>query len=386
MDSDFCLPDREEMVRTPCGIAHFLEHKLFENEDGSDSFAHFAAMGADANAYTGYDRTAYLFSCTERVDEALAELLRFVTRPYFTEASVKKEQGIIAEEIRMYEDNPWDRCFRLLLEAMYENTPIRNNICGSEESIRKITPELLYDCHRTFYNPANMALIVCGDVTAEQVLKVADEALPKDFLPRKVTRATCCEPKQVVKCYTEGRMPIAKPIFHIGIKDHLEGLDPEARLRHDLCMALLGEILFSRSGAFFNRLFEDGLISPSFGVDYSSNDRCAFHCFAGESDEPEQVLQALKEYLANVKREGLDEADFERCRRVMYADEIRAYDSTEEIATRMLSFVMEGYDIFHCPTLFQSITKAELEQLLRDSFCEDCFTLAVIRPLEERQN
>ncbi|MBR7098354.1 MAG: insulinase family protein, partial [Clostridia bacterium] len=190
MDNAFSLSDGQPPVHVPDGIAHFLEHKLFENADGSDSFAHFAAIGADANAYTSYDRTAYLFSTTESFDDALEELLRFVTHPHFTDASIKKEQGIIAEEIRMYEDSPWERSFRILLESMYESCPVRINVCGSEESISKITPTLLYDCYRTFYNPTNMILAVCGDVTPEQIMAVADRALPADFLPRTVSRAS----------------------------------------------------------------------------------------------------------------------------------------------------------------------------------------------------
>lgn len=382
MDSRFCLPNASEPTVTPDGIAHFLEHKLFENEDGSDSFARFAALGADANAYTSYDRTAYLFSCTERFDEALEELLRFVTHPHFTNASVKKEQGIIAEEIRMYEDSPWERCFRILLEAMYESNPVRNNICGTEESISHITPQLLYDCYRTFYNPANMVLVVCGDVTEEEIVAVADKALPCDFLPRSVSRPLNVERDAVVSPYTEARMQVSKPIFSIGIKDPVVGLSPDARLRRDLAMTLLDEILFSRAGAFYNALFEENVISPSFSAGYSSTDRFAFHCVSGESDTPEEVLRRLHGYLACVKREGIDAEDFERCRRVLYADEIRAYDSTEEIANRMLSFVMDGSEMFSVPEILQSITKEELEELLNTSFAEDLFAMSVIRPLK----
>ena len=380
MDSQFQRYGDDVPVRVPDGIAHFLEHKLFENEDGSDSFARFAAIGADANAYTSYDRTAYLFSTTENFDEALEELLRFVTHPHFTDASVKKEQGIIAEEIRMYEDSPWERCFRILLESMYENCPVRINICGSESSIAKITPKLLYDCYRTFYNPANMILAVCGNVTPDEVMAVADRALPKDFLPRTVERAPFAERAAVVRAYAEDTMQVAKPIFSIGIKDRVIADDPMSRMRRDFCMALLDEILFSRAGDFYNDLFERGVITPSFGFGYSCSDRFAFHCLSGESDTPEVVLASLKEYLARVRREGLSDEAFERCRRVMYSDEICAYDSSEEIANRLLSFAMDGLDMFSCPDVLQSITKCELEELLATAFDDDCFSMAVIRP------
>lgn len=384
MDSQFQRHGDDAPVRVPDGIAHFLEHKLFENEDGSDSFARFAAIGADANAYTSYDRTAYLFSATEHFDKALEELLRFVTHPHFTDASVKKEQGIIAEEIRTYEDSPWERCFRLLLESIYENCPVRINICGSEASIAKITPKLLYDCYHTFYNPANMILAVCGSVTPDEVMAIADRVLPRDFLPRTVERAPFEERDCVARAYAEDTMQVAKPIFSIGIKDRALS-DPAARMRRDLCMALLDEILFSRAGDFYNNLFERGVITPSFGFGYSCSDRFAFHCLSGESDTPEVVLASLKEYLARVRREGISDEAFERCRRVMYSDEICAYDSSEEIANRLLSFAMDGLDMFSCPDTLQSITKRELEEFLATAFDDDCFSMAVVRP-QDTQN
>ncbi len=385
MDSSFRRRGDDTPVRVPDGMAHFLEHKLFENEDGSDSLARFAAIGADANAYTSYDRTAYLFSTTEGFDEALEELLRFVTHPYFTDTSVQKEQGIIAEEIRMYEDSPWERCFRILLESMYENCPVRINICGSESSIAEITPQLLYDCYHTFYNPANMILTVCGNVTPDEVMAIADRVLPKDFLPVTVDRVPFKEPAVVVKTYAEDTMQVSKPIFCIGIKDREIADDSEARMRRDFCMALLDEILFSRAGDFYNGLFERGVITPSFGFGYSCSDRFAFHCLSGESDTPEVVLSSLKEYIARVRREGISDEAFERCRRVMYSDEICAYDSSEEIANRLLPFAMDGLDIFSCPDVLQSITKRELEELLATAFDDDCFSMAVIRP-QDTQN
>ena len=383
MDSAFYSPEGDA-VCVPDGIAHFLEHKLFENEDGSDSFAHFAALGADSNAYTSYDRTAYLFSTAEDFDGSLEELLRFVTHPHFTKASVKKEQGIIAEEIRMYEDSPWERCFRILLESLYQSCPVRVNICGSEESIVRITPKLLYDCYHTFYNPANMILAVCGNVSPEQVMEIVDRTLPDSFLPKDVRRAEFEEPPYAIRAYAEEHMQVAKPIFNIGIKDPVVEVDAEARMRRDFCMALLDEILFSRAGEFYNDLFERGVITPSFGFGYSCSDRFAFHCLSGESDTPEAVLEALKGYIARVRREGIADEVFERCRRVMYADEICAYDSSEEIANRLLSFAMDGVDMFACPSLLQSITKDELEALLATAFDDACFSMAVILPSEQQ--
>ena len=386
VDNLFCLGEGETPHSVPAGIAHFLEHKLFENEDGSDAFEQFAAIGADANAYTTYDKTAYLFSCTEHFSEALSALLHFVTHPHFTEASVKKEQGIIAEEIREYDDRPWDRCFQNLLCALYERNAVRENICGSQRSIQRITPKLLYECYRTFYRPSNMALIVCGDVSPDEVLRIADAHVPKAEADQPIKRRDAEEPLQAAKPFVSQEMQVSKPLFSIGIKDPLPLKDPEARLRRDLCMNLLCEILFSRAGGFYNRLFEEGIITPAFSYGYSCTDRFAFTCISGESDDPHRVLSLLKEHLATVAKEGLEETAFERCRRVLYADELRAYDSTEEIASRLLSFVFDGAELFSCPSVIQSITQKELEELIPSLLEAGQYSLSVIEPLKKTTN
>jgi predicted Zn-dependent peptidase len=373
----------EKRVAAPEGIAHFLEHKLFEAPDGTDTFTRFSALGADSNAYTDYDKTAYLFSCTEHVEEALAELLTFVTEPHFTAESVERERGIIGEEIHEDEDSPWERAYLNLVKALYHNNPVRNNVLGTVKTIAKITPELLYECYNAFYRLDNMALVVCGNVTPEQVLAVADRILPAVREEKEtVTRLFPAEPKSVRRARVNARMQVAKPIFYIGIKDNGRFESPEEKLRHDLSVALLNEILFSQAGPFYSQLFEDGLVSPSFSFGYScDNDQFAFTCLSGESKAPEAVYDALMDYLEGVKKNGLSDEDFERCRRVMYADEIRAYDSTDEIANRLLSFVFDGSQIFDVPTVLQTITKKELEELLHTLYTPTNFAMSVVRPL-----
>jgi predicted Zn-dependent peptidase len=373
----------EKRVAAPEGIAHFLEHKLFEAPDGTDTFTRFSALGADSNAYTDYDKTAYLFSCTEHVEEALAELLTFVTEPHFTAESVERERGIIGEEIHEDEDSPWERAYLNLVKALYHNNPVRNNVLGTVKTIAKITPELLYECYNAFYRLDNMALVVCGNVTPEQVLAVADRILPAVREEKEtVTRLFPVEPKSVRRARVNARMQVAKPIFYIGIKDNGRFESPEEKLRHDLSVALLNEILFSQAGPFYSQLFEDGLVSPSFSFGYScDNDQFAFTCLSGESKAPEAVYDALMDYLEGVKKNGLSDEDFERCRRVMYADEIRAYDSTDEIANRLLSFVFDGSQIFDVPTVLQTITKKELEELLHTLYTPTNFAMSVVRPL-----
>ncbi len=386
VDARFCISDRE--ITVPDGVAHFLEHKLFENDDGSDSFERFSAYGADANAYTTSNRTAYLFSCTEHFEESLRELLYFVTHPHFTPASVKKEQGIIAEEIRMYHDHPWERCFQNLMEGLYEKNPVRKNICGSEESIASITPEILYRCYKTFYQPSNMALIVCGDVEPEVVMKLVDESLgleKRETVP--VLRPTDEEREGVFRSSVSAYMQVAKPIFTIGIKDTDIPTDPAERQRRDAAMSLLDEILFSRSGGFYSPLFEEGILSPTYSYGYSIADRFAFHTISGESECPEEILRRMRTYLGEVTKKGIDPEEFERCRRILYADQIRSYDSTEEIANTLLAFVFDDAEIFDYPAVIESLGVSEVEGLLKTLTDENKICLSVVYPhKKEKEN
>lgn len=371
------------LVTVPDGVAHFLEHKLFENPDGSDSFAKFSAWGADANAYTTANRTAFLFSCTGHFRESLTELLTFVTTPYFTPETVRKEQGIIAEEIRMYDDSPWDRCFQNLMEAMYIRCGIRNNICGSVQSIAEITDQLLYDCYRTFYQLSNMALVVCGDVTPEEVLAVCDAVLPGGCADHPIERVEPEEPEPVGSGCTEARMQVAKPIFSVGIKDPVLPADPAVRERRYAAMDLLEEVLFSRSGRFYSGLFEEGLITTSYSYSYSGTDRCAFHTISGEGDDPRAIAERMYAYIRQVAATGVDADEFERRRRVLYADELQSYDSTEEIANNLLSYLFDGADLFGRPALLQDITREEVNALLPTLLRRECWCLSAVYPLDE---
>ena len=372
-------------VEVPDGVAHFLEHKLFENEDGSDSFERFSELGADANAYTTCNRTSYLFSCTDRLEESLEELLNFVTHPHFTKASVKREQGIIAEEIRMYDDNPWERCFQNLMEGLYERNPIRVNICGTEKTIAEITPKILNDCYRAFYQLSNMALIVCGEVEEEAVLRVADRVLPKQGKMIPVERWIELEDATSYRSRVSARMQVAKPIFSIGIKDGKVPTDPRERIRRDAAMSLLEEILFSRSGRFYNTLFEEGLITPSYSYGYSIAEGFAFHALTGECDDPEEIERRFLAFLEEAKREGVSREDFERCRRALYADVIRNYDSTEDIATELLTFVFDGGELFDYPSVIESLTWEEINTLLLELPDRSALCLSAVYPMEGQE-
>ncbi len=366
----------------PDGIAHFLEHKLFANEDGSDSFEKFSELGADANAYTSHTSTVYLFSCTDRFDEALTELVSFVTHPYFTKESVEKEQGIIGEEIRMCLDNPYDRCYYQMLSGLYSEHPVRRDICGSVASIASITPELLYRTHKTFYNPANMIMVVVGNVTPEEVLGVADRFLPqeKGTVP---SRTLSGESAGVAHPRLEANGQVAKPIFSIGFKDTVIPTDPAARIKRDAGMAILNEMLFSEASELYTALFEGGYISPELSFEYVLSRDFAFDQLAGEADDPDAVLGIVLDHFKKQRERGFDENELLRCRRIEYAEYIKGFDSTEEIAHNLLSFAMEGAELFSYPDVLKEIDLDYITALFGEVFDPSHVTLSVIYPNKE---
>ena len=381
----FRLGAEEEWLTVPDGIAHFLEHKLFTNEDGSDSFERFSDYGADANAYTSEGKTCYLFSCTDRFEESLEELLQFVTHPYFTKESVASEIGIISEEIRMYDDNPSDRCFYGMLEGMYEHHSIRRNICGSVRSISQITPELLYSCYRAFYRLDNMALVISGNVCDETVLRIADRLLPHapaaDPAPQ-----TDNENEKESPCaflpYREQRMQVSKPLFNIGFKDTDIPKDGEARQQKDAAMSILNEMIFSRAGALYNRLVETEQISPALSYGYTISAAAAYNSVAGESDDPRAVLSEILSHLEKLGKKGLSREDFQRGKRVMYAEFVKAFDSTDSIANNLFAFFCEDSDLLSYADHLEAVTYEEVCDLFTRVFRKETVTLSVVRPLE----
>lgn len=370
-------------VTVPDGIAHFLEHKLFFNEDGTDSFERFSQLGADANAFTSNTKTAYLFSCTDNFEQSLEELVTFVTHPYFTPESVASEIGIISEEIQMYEDSPASRCYQAMLEAMYERHSVRVSVAGSLQSIREITADTLYDCYRSFYRPENMALIVCGNVSAEQVLSVADRCLPADFVGNCVEKVDQNELETpfVVKEYVEQKMQVSKPIFCIGIKDTAIPADPLARVKKDAVMVILNEVLFSAAGEFYNSMFEQNIISPGLATGYTISDTYANLSLEGESDDPKRFLGELRAYLSRVAQNGIDREDFERTKRVMFAEQVKGFDSTEGIGDAIFSCAADGIGVFDYFETLNSVTYEDVCSAFDSFFSDPQITLSVVAPL-----
>ncbi len=372
-------------VSVPDGIAHYLEHRMFTQADGSDITERFSECGAYSNAYTSFTKTAYLFSCTENFEEALAALLDFVTEPHFTEELVEKERGIIIQEIKMGEDDPYDRCYFGLLGALYQKNSVRIDVAGSVESVKKITAEMLNTCYNAFYTPNNMALVVCGNVSIETVARVADANLPETYVPKTVERIYEEEPREIATPRKECYMNVGKPIYSIGIKDVEFAGTAKERLKREVTMMLLCEILFSRAGAFYNYLFEENIIGSDFYYDYSIFETFGFVNISGEADDPDRLLEEIKRYIRETKEQGLDREDFERCYRLSLSDYIKEFDSTGEIANNFLDTLFDGNDLFAYGEAIKNVTYDDVTALLESAFDEDLFAMSVVYPEESRE-
>ena len=367
-------------VILPDGVAHFLEHKMFENPDGRDTFELYAKTGASANAYTTNNRTVYLFSAAQNVYESLEILLGFVTQPYFTDKTVAKEQGIIGQEIKMYDDNPDWQLYFGMLTGLYVNNPVRIDIAGTVETIAQITPQTLFDAYNTFYNLDNMALVVCGRVEKEKVEKICDKVLK--FAPApKTERIYPDEPSHVSESRITKKMQVATPIYSVGIKDNDCPCSGKALARKKAEYEILLDLMFSKSAPFYTRMTKASLMDSDFSIAYDGHETFGYCELSGSAKNPSVVFEEIKKEIAYYKDNGFDDESFERIKRARYASLLHMFNSTEEIANEMISAIFDGTDILDYPEICASVTKSDVEKRLRDWFSPDCFTLSEIYPL-----
>ncbi len=376
IDTAFTLDGRG--CRVPDGIAHYLEHKMFDLPDGN-AMDGFARTGANCNAFTSYSMTAYYFSCTESFEENLSLLLRMVTTPCFTAESVEKERGIIAQEIRMYEDSPETQVSENLFAALYAEHPVRKPIAGTVESIGTITPELLYDCFRAFYRPSNMLLCVVGDVDAEKVAELAAAVTGGEMQtpPRRdYGKKEAMMPAQASVSRT---MEVSMPTFAIGFKCEPAETGLEA-MRREIIGDLAAEILVGESSALYQRLYEDGLIDAGFSAGYESvKDACQLSA-SGDSDEPEQVLEAILQEAERIRQEGFEEELFRRLKKSSLGRRTRDLDSFESICYRICAYHFDGADYFRFPEAYASVTPADVSDFLVRTVCRERAVLSVVHP------
>ena len=380
INNEFIIPGETDITRVPDGIAHFLEHKLFEQKDGS-VMDKFAALGSSPNAYTGFGQTVYLFSCTDRFDENFRLLLDYVQNPYITEESVEKEKGIIGQEIMMYQDDPGWRAFFNLLRAFYKNNPVRIDIAGTVESIAKIDREVLYKCYNTFYHPSNMTVLVVGDVEPDSVFEQV-EALIRDVkaLP-EIKRIFPEEQKGVNQEYTEQALAVSMPMFQMGFKDNRLDTKGVECLKHEVAVKLLLDVIMGRSSDFYNRLYNEGLLNSSFEFDYSIEENYAFSMFGGESSDPLKVRDRFTEALSSLRKEGLDKGACDRIRKAMFGRFMRQLNSVERISHSFISVNNKGVNLFDYLEVYDKITFEYVNDIFREHFNPDNLALSVIKPV-----
>ncbi len=368
-----------EYIDTPAGVAHFLEHKMFDMPDGSNAMYTLSARGASPNAYTSAALTAYFFDCTSDFYENLDTLLRFVSTPYFTEESVQKEQGIIAQEIKMYEDDPGSVVFYELMRCLYDHHPIRDDVAGTVESIAEISADTLHDCHKVFYAPGNMALCVVGDVDPEKVRAAAMAILPAES--GESPARDYGEPESLLPARSRfyRAMEVSAPQFMAGCKLECRQFGTDSLRQKTLAGAALS-YLYSRSSPFYTRLYGEGLINTDFYVElYHAADTATVLC-GGESRDCEKVLA---EFLAEAKKaadEGLDEALWSRIKKAAYGARIRALSSFGGLCAAMAEADFAGYNCLDSFEVMDSVTSEDVRAFIKENLTPQRFAMSVITP------
>lgn len=370
---------QEPAVTVPDGIAHFLEHKMFEEPTG-DVFAVFASQGASSNAFTSFDRTVYLFSATEQIEANLETLINFVQNPYFTDANVNKEKGIIEQEINMYRDNPDWRVYFGLIDAMYHKHPVHIDIAGTVESIYKIDKETLYRCYETFYHPSNMLLFVVGGVDAESIMKlVRDNQAAKSFKPQEeINRYFEKEPESVKIPRRTAQLPVSLPKIMFGFKDKNVGLTGKALLKQEVVTKLMLDAFIGPSSSLYQQLYEDDLISDSFGTEFNSSSDYSFTVFGGDTPKPDELLSRFQAAAKEALSRGIDPDDFERSKRKKIGGFLRMLNSPESIASEYTRYRFRDSDMFSLLQLYEGCTLELVNERMREHFNFDQLAVSIV--------
>lgn len=371
-------------VKVPDGIAHFLEHKMFEEPTG-DIFAVFASQGASANAFTSFDRTVYLFSATEQINANLETLINFVQNPYFTDTNVEKEKGIIEQEINMYRDNADWRVYFGLIDALYHEHPVHIDIAGTVESIRKIDKETLYRCYETFYHPSNMLLFVVGGVEAEEVFElVRKNQEAKTFEPQgEIVRYFEKEPESVKIPRKVTALPVSLPKCMLGFKDKKADLTGEALLRQEVTTKLMLEALIGPSSKLYQQLYETDLISDSFGHEFNSSTGYAFSVIGGDTPQPDELIKQIRAGVEAVLETGIEPEAFERSKRKKIGGYLRMLNSPESIASEFTRYRFRDSNMFQVLDFYESCTLDEVNARLREHFDFEQLAVSIVEQPSE---
>ncbi len=376
-DSKFIIPGDEKVTEVPDGIAHFLEHKLFEQENGSNSLDVLSSLGVEANAYTTNDHTAYLFECTDNFYPALDELMNYVQNPYFTDENVEKEKGIIGQEIRMYDDYPEWVVYLNALKAMYYETPVKIDITGTIESIAKIDKEILYNCYNTFYNFSNMLLVVCGDFEKDEIFSEIKKRLEDKKPLGEIKRIYDKEPKEIVVKEKVAKFEVSQPVFIIGIKDN--EYNTKDIVKKHIAIEIIMNMLIGNSSKLYKRLYENGNLFGTVGLDYEFTKYYAHILLTGQSPEPSVILEELKNEIKILKNNKINENDFERIKKAKYGAYIREYDDVALMSKMFLADYFKGINSFEYLEEIKKIDVEYLGETLKNVFKEENMVISIVK-------
>ena len=382
IDNKFIVPGETEVTEVPEGIAHYLEHKMFEQENGKNSLDVLSQLGVDANAYTTTNHTAYLFECTDNFYPALDELMDYVQHPYFTDENVEKEKGIISQEIMMYDDYPEWVVYMNAIRSMYEKNPITIDIAGTVESIKKIDKEVLYKCYNTFYNLGNMVMCVVGDFVPEELVEEIKKRIVKNEKSLgEIKRIRENEPTNIVRKEIEQKMEVSMPLFVIGVKDSnfVVKADKESAVKKHIAIEILLNMLIGKSSKTYKNLYEQGIIMSEPYFEYEFEKTYAHIMITGQSKEPKKVLEAICNKINEYKEKGLDEEHFKRIKNMIYGGYIKEYNDVSAIARMFTSDYFKGINSFDYLENFSQVTKEYSENILKEIFKEENMVISIVR-------
>lgn len=376
VDNEFVVPGEEKSSKIPDGVAHFLEHKMFEQENETNSLDVLSNIGVDANAYTTNDYTAYLIDATNNFDEAFKELMNYVQHPYFTDENVKKEQGIIEQEINMYEDDPGTRVYMEALKCMYSESPVRIDIAGSVQSINEINKEILYNCYNTFYNPSNMCLVICGDFKAEEIIKKVEENLVEKELQGDIQRVYPKEPKEVKNKESEKVMNVSQPIFVIGIKENSE---EQINAKKVLTVEIILEILLGKSSELYKKLYENKDLIVPLDYDYEFSQSYSHIIISSQAKDPKKIFEEIKKQVKKYIESGIHEEKFERIKKKIYGEYVMQYNDIDVISRNLLADHFKGIKPFEFIEEFKSLNINYANEILRKMFKEENMVISIVK-------
>ena len=354
-------------IQVPDGIAHFLEHKLFEKE-GANALDLFSKMGVSSNAYTSFDQTVYFFETSEKYKEAIAMLVKLIKEPYFTDENVQKEQGIIGQEISMYDDDPSFMVYFNALRAMYQKNPVRIDIAGTIESISHITKELLYTCYNTFYSPQNMFFIVIGDVDVDETIDLIEENINKyenNSVPNtKIVKYNAQEPKEIAKKDIVQKMEVYMPQLCIGYK--LDLVDGMQITKNEHIVSILSDMYFSKQTEFFEKEYKEGKVNESIDMQYEGSDAFSHVLISSTSTNIDELEKDILEYMNKIKNEEVNEELFEIVKRKKIGEFILASDNLEVSYRRIIDSILNNIDVYSDVEILKNITKDDIKQFLNN--------------------